>query len=84
MGNQHNNSLPSLGNRNLANMAQDANVLHDELEAVRKRVQWDIEAVQDRCREILNEIDRLVKSEDTLWNMHVFLTREAAFGHNFK
>ena len=77
-------NLPSQGNRNLADMAQEENLLACELGCIRETAIKDTELIKYIGERIIETLARIGKVEKQLWEMHVFLAREAAFGHNFK
>ena len=86
MKSQYNNNkeVPSQENGNLANMAQEANVLAGELGCIRESAIKDTELIRYVGERIIETLARIGKAEKQLSEMHVFLAREAAFGQNCK
>ena len=82
--NKNNKEVPSQGNQNIANMAQDANVLVDELGCIRESAIKDADLIKYIGERIIETLARIGKAEKQLSEIHAFLARDAAFGHNFK
>ena len=81
MENQHNNSsLPSQGNRNLANMAQEAEALVGQIKAGHERAIDDAKLMKYLGDQMLEHLKCFEEIQRKLSEMHVFLAREAAFG----
>lgn len=71
-------------NRNLSEMAREADRLVGELRATRDKVTTFVNVIVDCGKWIIEAQKCIDKTEKTLEEMHVFLAKEAAFGQNCK